>query len=182
MPCLRLSCLGFVFLATTLFAQNAPKGEVFGGYQYLRLSDGISPSRLNSNGWNAGVSYYFSRWMGIKADFSGAYATDSTAASLPFNVRNYTYTFGPVFSAGAHGRFTPFGEVLFGKYHETLSGFPSSDDGFAMLAGGGVDVSLSPHFSWRAVQADWLYTHPPSPAILLKSNNVRIVTGIVVHF
>lgn len=182
MPCLKLSGLGIVFLATTLFAQNKTKGEIFGGYQYLNFSDGIATKRLSGNGWNTGFSYFFSRWVGVKADFSGAYATDDTSGSQPFNVRDYTYTFGPVISARGHGRFNPFGEFLFGRYHQTLSGFPSSVDGLAMLAGGGLDVNFSDHLSLRAAQVDWLYTRPPSAAIQLKSNNVRIVTGIVFRF
>ena len=158
------------------------KAEVFGGYQYTNLSDSIATKRLSSNGWNAGFDYYFSRCVGIKADFSGAYATDNTASAQPFNVRNYTYTFGPVFSAGTDKRFNPFGEFLFGGYHETLAGYPNSNSSFAMLAGGGVDLKVARHFSVRAVEVDWLYTRPPSAAVFLKANSVRIAAGVVYRF
>jgi hypothetical protein len=179
---LRAFLVCFTLLATSLLAQVASKGEVFGGYQYTNLSDGIATKRLSSNGWNAGFAYYFSRWMGVKADFGGAYATDNTSSSQPFSVRNYTYTFGPVFSAGRDKRFTPFGEALFGGYHETLAGYPNSYSAFAMLAGGGVDVKIARQFSVRAVQVDWLYTRPPSAAVFLKANSVRIGAGIVYRF
>jgi hypothetical protein len=178
----RVLCLWLVFLATPLLAQNLPKGEIFGGYQYVKTSDGIAVKRLNGNGWNGGFAYYFSRWVGVKADFGGTYATDDTSSSQPFRVNNYTYTFGPIISARSRGRFAPFGEFLFGRYHETLAGYPSSDDGFAMLAGGGLDIHFGPHFSLRAAEVDWLYTRPPSPAILLKANNVRVVAGVVYRF
>lgn len=175
-------CLWLVFLASPLLAQNLSKGEIFGGYQYSNLSDGIATKRLSSNGWNAGFAYYFSRRVGLKADLGGAYATDNTSSAQPFRVHNYTYTFGPVFSARSNGRLTPFGEVLFGRYHETLAGYPNSDSAFAMLAGGGVDVKIVRQFSVRAVQVDWLYTRPPSAAVFLNANSVRIVTGIVFRF
>ncbi len=109
---MRVLLLCLAFLTTSLFGQAAPKSEIFGGYQYSNLSDGIAAKRLSSNGWQAGAAYYFSRWMGVKADFGGAYATDNTSSSQPFTVRNYTYTFGPVFSADRHKRVSPFGEAL----------------------------------------------------------------------
>jgi len=164
------------------WAQSNDKAEVFGGYQYSNLSDSIATKRLSSNGWNAGFAYYFSRCVGLKADFGGAYATDNTSSAQPFSVRNYTYTFGPVFSARKDKRFTPFGEALFGGYHETLAGYSNSLSSFAMLAGGGLDVKVARQFSVRAVQVDWLYTHPPSAAVFLKANSVRIAAGVVYRF
>ena len=175
-------CLWLVFLASPLLAQNFSKGEIFGGYQYSNLSDGIATKRLSSNGWNAGFAYSFSRWVGLKADFGGAYATDNTSSAQPFSVRNYTYTFGPVFSAGRDKRFTPFGEALFGGYHETLAGYANSYSAFAMLAGGGVDLKVARQLSLRVVQVDWLYTRPPSAAVFLKANSVRIAAGVVFRF
>lgn len=84
--------LGLTLLTSTLFAQEGTsKGEVFGGYQFARFSDGIAVKDLNGNGWDAGFAYYFSRWLGAKADFSGTYATDDTSSGLPFRVTNYTY-------------------------------------------------------------------------------------------
>lgn len=180
---MRAALLGLTFLTSTLFAQEeTSKGEVFGGYQFARFSDGIAVKDLNGNGWDAGFAYYFSRWLGAKADFSGSYATDDTSSGLPFRVTNYTYTFGPVISARNRGRLAPFGQVLFGRYHETLAGYPNSDSGFAMLAGGGLDVHLRPNLSLRAAEVDWLYTRRPNPAILIKTNNLRIVTGLVFRF
>ena len=180
---MRVALLGFTFLTSTLFAQEeTSKGEVFGGYQFARFSDGIAVKDLNGNGWDAGFAYYFSRWLGAKADFSGSYATDDTSSGLPFRVTNYTYTFGPVISPRNHSRFDPFGQFLFGGYHETLAGYPNSDRGFAMLAGGGLDVHLRPNLSLRATEVDWLYTRPPTSATLIKTNNLRVVTGVVFRF
>jgi len=175
--------LGLTLLTSTLFAQEeTSKGEIFGGYQFVRFSDGIAVKDLNGNGWDAGFAYYFSRWLGAKADFSGTYATDDTSSGAPFRVTNYTYTFGPVISSRNRGRFAPFGQFLFGRYHETLAGYPNSNSGFAMLAGGGLDVRLRLNLSFRAAEVDWLYTRPPNSAVFLKTNNVRVVTGVVFRF
>lgn len=181
MPRGRWSILLVTLVCVSGWAQSYDKGEVFGGYQYTNLSDSIATKRLSSNGWDAGGAYYFSRCVGVKADFGGAYATDNTSSSQAFKVRNYTYTFGPVFSARDR-RFAPFGEVLFGGYHESLAGYVNSYSGVAMLAGGGVDVKVARQFSVRAVQVDWLYTRPPNAAVFLKANSVRIATGVVYRF
>lgn len=48
----------------------AQKAEVFGGYQYTHLDPGI-----NANGWNASATYNLNSFLGVTADFSGAYTT-----------------------------------------------------------------------------------------------------------
>ena len=174
--------LAFTLLTTPLSAQDTSHVEVFGGYQFAKFSDTISQGRLNANGWDAGFAFYFNRWLGIKADFSGAFATDNTSSALPFRVTNYTYAFGSVISPWSRGRIAPFGEFLLGGYKENLAGYPTQPEGFALLTGGGLDIRFNPHLSLRAAEADWLYTSPANPAILIKRNNVRVVTGVVVRF
>jgi hypothetical protein len=71
---------------------------------------------------------------------------------------------------------------LLGGYKENLAGYPTAPEGFALLAGGGLDVQFNPHLSLRAADVDWLYTSPANPAIWLKRNDVRIVTGLVFRF
>ena len=61
--------LAFSFMAA---AQDAPKAEVFGGYQYTNADIG-GVDRVNLNGWNAQLSGYFNRNIGITADFAGMY-------------------------------------------------------------------------------------------------------------
>lgn len=174
--------LGLTLLIAPLSAQDASHVEVSGGYQFAKFSDGISQKRLNSNGWDAAIAFYFNRWLGIKADFSGAYGTDDTSSALPFRATNYTYAFGAVISPWSRGRIAPFGEFLLGGYKENLAGYPTEPEGFALLAGGGPDVRFNRHLSLRAAEVDWLYTSPANPAILIKRNNVRVVTGVVFRF
>ena len=180
---LAAALLGLALSTAPLFAQDKMSGaEVYGGYQFARFSDGIAVKDLNGNGWDAGVAYYFSSWLGAKADFSGTYANDDTSSAVPFRVTNYTYTFGPIISPRTRARFAPFGQFLFGGYHETLAGYPNADQGLALLAGGGLDVRFNPHLSLRAAEVDWLYTRPPNSATLIKTNNLRVTTGVVFRF
>jgi len=180
---LAAALLGIALSTAPLLAQDKTSGaEVYGGYQFTKFSDGISQGRLNANGWDAAFAFYFNRWLGIKADFSGAYGTDDTSSALPFRATNYTYAFGAVVSPWSRGRFAPFGEFLLGGYKENLAGYPTAPEGFALLTGGGLDVRFNSHLSLRAAEMDWLYTSPANPAILIKRNNVRVVTGVVFRF
>lgn len=49
-------------------AQETPRPEVFGGYQFTSLD----PS-TNANGWNGSASMYLNHWFGVTGDVSGAY-------------------------------------------------------------------------------------------------------------
>src|SRR5215469_4074957 len=45
---------------------QAPKAEIFGGYQFVRATTGISGvSGFNLNGWNTSASGFFSRNFGV---------------------------------------------------------------------------------------------------------------------
>jgi Outer membrane protein beta-barrel domain len=151
--------------------ENAPKAELFGGYQYTRFDGG-----LNANGWDTTVTTNLNRWVGVAGDFSGAYKTQS---GVSFN--NYTYTFGPVVSLRRNERLTPFAHFLAGGFHSStaLSGVSAPDNGFAMMFGGGVDVTATRHLGLRAFQFDWLSLHSSGST---DNNNMRISTGLLVRF
>lgn len=152
-------------------AADYPKAEVFGGYQYTRLEGGV-----NGNGWNVAVTGNLSDWLGITADFAGAYTSQSGVS-----FRNYTYTFGPVMSLRQNRGFTPFVHALIGGDHATaaFAGASGSGNGFALLAGGGVDINYGPRLAIRAVQADWMLVHGSGST---SSKNARISTGVVFRF
>lgn len=172
-------CLCSLILTAPAGAQAVQKFEMFGGYQYEHFNDEFT--NLGGSGWDASFAYHFVPWLGAKADFSGVYATDnSTSTSAP--VRNYTYTFGPVFSPPRLGALRPFGEVLFGRFRESLrDGYNLSFGSLALLAGGGLDVRISEHAAIRLGEIDYLYTHSTT-IHPVGENNLRFSAGIVVRF
>jgi opacity protein-like surface antigen len=175
MKCTLLLAVLVALCALPVFAQDYPKGEVFGGYQYMH-SD-IFGSGLSFNGWNASATANVNKWFGVTGDFSGSYKSENGAS-----LNAYTYTFGPVLTARQSERLQPFVHVLFGGVHVTgsLSGVGSaSTNGFAMATGGGVDAVVSKHLAVRLAQFDWLYAHIESTNF---SKNVRLSTGIVFRF
>lgn len=159
-------------------AQDTPKAEVFGGYQFTHF--GSSGASENFNGWNASVTGNINNVFGVTGDFSGSYKTISGVS-----VKAYTYTFGPTISLNHEGTVNPFVHALFGGAH--LSGSVSSGgfsgststNGFTMAMGGGVDAKLAPHFAVRLIQADWVYFRFQGQGF---SNNVRVSTGLVIRF
>jgi hypothetical protein len=142
-------------------AQETPKPEVFGGYQFTTLD----PS-FNASGWNGQATMYITRHFGVTGDFAGAYSQ---------GLRFHTYTGGPVVSM-QKGQFTPFAHFLFGGAHASANGFGNS--GTAMLVGGGMDMGKK-QFALRLFQFDWLSTRFSG---FTDNNNARVSTGVLWRF
>jgi hypothetical protein len=186
-----VAVFSLALLALPLMAQDGPRAEVFGGYQYLNTGtiniDGqdLPNSSEGFNGWSASLTGYFTKHLGIEGNFGGGY---DTAGGVSTHV--YTYTGGPVLAVET-GRIKPFVHALFGGIHITGSegGVSVSRTGFTMMFGGGLDANVSHVFAIRLIQADWLYYHFGSNTVLgeetpafSQSNNVKIASGIVIRF
>jgi hypothetical protein len=158
-----------------VMAQDTPKAEVFGGYQFTRFNAGGTGA--NFNGWNASVTGNVNKSFGVVADFSGAYKSESGAS-----VKIYSYTFGPVLSLDHEGTLNPFVHALFGGARATasLTGLGSAGtNGFTMMMGGGADAKIGPRFAVRLFQADWVYYRFQGVS---ESKNVRFSSGLVFRF
>jgi hypothetical protein len=168
----RVSLLIVVFAlcVVPVLAQDYPKAEVFGGYQFGHFEN------ENFNGWNASATGNLNHWFGVTGDFSGVYKT-----ILGVSLKEYTYTFGPVVTARQNGRITPFAHALFGGAHASGSagGVSASINGFAMFFGGGADAKLNGRWAYRLAQVDWQVVHAEGS---WSKNNVRVSTGIVIQF
>ena len=88
----RVTGIILLFLASSLAvaAQDFPKAELFGGYQYTRQNS------TNLSGWDANFTGNYNRWFGLTGDFSGAYSSRGGA-----DFRSYTFAFGPTVAAAA---------------------------------------------------------------------------------
>lgn len=185
-----VAVIALVALTTAAYAQVPTSGNVFIGYSYLS-ADQNSSDRLNLNGWNGSIEGKVFPFIGIVGDFSGHYGSGPSIANpsctgviggtcTPLNVSTniYNFLFGPRVSVSV-GKLRPFAQALFGASHlsESASLVSASDTSFAYALGGGVDYHLIPLVSWR-VQGDFLQTRFFSAT----QNDVRISTGIVIHF
>ena len=170
-------------ISVLVFGQEkaeAPKAEIFGGYQYFHASTGVSGvSGFNLNGWNASASGFFTRNLGVTADFSGSYGTPSVVG-VGVKTNFYTFLFGPTVRVPNSSRVTPFAHVLFGggRISGSAFGLSASSTDFTWAAGGGVDANLSRNFAIRLGQADFLQTRIAGSS----QNHFRYSTGIVLKF
>ena len=149
-------------LCTSAFAQRV---EIFGGVQYEHLQ-----SSYNAVGWNGSLTGNFKHVLGITGDFSGVYNSHRANSTV------YTYTVGPVLTARLPV-IQPFVHALFGGAKISSGGM--SDNAFAMLVGGGLDIGLRKGIGLRLVQADWLMTKFGGQT---QDKQGRVSAGIVIKF
>jgi len=178
----------FFMLAGAASAQ-VPSGNVYFGYSYMS-ADLVSNSRTSLNGWNGSIEGKVLPFIGLVADFSGEYGTSPVAnpactaviagSCFPNGASTHvqTFLFGPRVSVSV-SKFRPFAEALIGAGHISLSASPFSNSGtsFSYALGGGLDYHLIPLISWR-LEGDMVQTRFFSNT----QNNVRVSTGIVIHF
>ena len=176
-------------LASGGYAQ-VPGGNVYFGYSYMS-ADLLSNNRTSLNGWNGSIEGKVMPFIGVVADFSEQYGSVGVAPNpactviiggscFPLSATTHIQTFllGPRVSVSV-AKFRPFAEALIGAGHvsENASPFSNSDTSFAYALGGGLDYHLIPLISWR-LEGDEVQTRFFSNT----QNNVRISTGIVIHF
>jgi opacity protein-like surface antigen len=180
-----------VFLVPTLVAAQVPtSGNIFVGYSYNR-ADTLVPGTgngANLNGWEGSLEGKVFPFVGIVADISGHYGSQTFPMSCTGGVggcttstsdgKIHSFLFGPRVSVSV-GRYTPFAHGLVGVSHVSDSSvvFSGSDTSFAYAVGGGLDYKLIPAFAWR-FQGDFLQTRFFND----KQNDFRFSTGIVFRF
>ncbi len=177
-------------------AQVPTSGNVFFGYSYLNTTPltfvGIT-SRQGLNGWEGSVEGKVFRYVGVVADFSGNYGSQTlpiavgtcaigvVCSPIRTNTHIQNFLFGPRVSAN-FGKVRPFGEFLVGAGHaDATSPGPdsivSNDTTFALAVGGGLDYKIIRPIAAR-FQADYIQTH----LFGTNQNNIRLSTGIVLRF
>jgi hypothetical protein len=184
------------FLAALMFnacaaGQEHARLEVFGGYSLEHIAPcgtsqlgctGEGTNQLQTasfNGWEASVTGYLYRSLGVTADFAGHYGNNSTFGS----VHRYSYLFGPAY--GFHlGPATIFGRALFGRISQ---GSPSTIidvnyNRFMWDLGGGLDLKLSRHFAIRPAQLDFERHGVPAFAMTNPTSGFRYSAGVVSRF
>ena len=139
--------------------------EIYGGAQFEHLQ-----SSYNAVGWNGSLTGNFKHVLGSTGDCSGVYKSHPGSSSV------YTYTVGPVLTARLPV-VQPFVHALFGG--ATISGGGVSDNAFAMLFGGGLDIGFRKGIGFRLVQADWLMTKFNNQT---QNSQGRVSAGIVIKF
>ena len=155
---------GLMILAGTAYAQDTPIGDFSVNYSYFRAG---GHGGANLHGGSVSAAGNVNSWLGIAGDY-GVYHLQP---SFSGGVNIHTFTVGPRISfRGNH--VTPFGQVLAGGFHGL------GTNGFAMSAGGGLDIKVSRAVAVRIVQVEYMILHAQGDTL----NCARVSAGIVFRF
>jgi len=179
-PSLIVGCAALLFSGLA-GAQVPTGGNVYVGYAYNN-ADWFGTGHSNFNGWTGSLEGRAFPHVGIVADFSQTFGSESVAVAcsqicLPqkVNAHEYNMVFGPRVSFSV-GNLRPFAEAMFGVGHVGATG-DLSDTSFATALGGGLDYALFRPVAVR-VEADYLQTR----FFGATQNNLRVTTGLAFYF
>jgi len=184
-------------------AQDAPKADLFLGYSGLRANSARNIPAFTNNGGLGTFAWNFTKNVAFEFEFGGYH--NGNIHNIQFDTTEMTYLFGPRFSVSRSRRVMPYFHILFGGIHLTTSlpvtvaptpldtnptttRIAASQDTFAMAAGGGLDVRLSHHVTFRPIQGDYLLTRledfgqSGQPSQNRNQHNVRWAAGFLFTF
>jgi len=144
------------------------------GYDYQRCN--LCGVDVNMNGVQTSVTRFLNDYFGVEGNLTATFG--STTSDVCGCVHFLTYTGGARIQWRGH-KVEPWVHALFGgAYSRHTQGIaPASFNGIAILAGGGADIKVNPHFAVRG-QFDYVPTH----LIGLWQNSYSIGGGIVFGF
>jgi hypothetical protein len=186
----KIVSFAFVFLfAACSVAQDIPKAEVYGGYEFLRYNASAPVNAFTANGGAGSFQYNFNKWIGIVGELggvhNGALSVGSSRTITPDQTA-FTYLFGPRVFFNKAGVVSPFLEFFAGGMHNSRSfnvpnslipvgatpppgvtvtpgngvtKFASTQNAAALATGGGIDIRLSRLISFRPIELDYVPTH-----------------------
>jgi outer membrane immunogenic protein len=169
------------------WAQDVPRAEVALAYTYVHTNAPPDDCGCFSmNGGSGSFAFHFSPKFAAVAELAAVHAgnIDSTGLDLTLT----SYLFGPRVSYHlGKTRLVPYAQVLVGAVHASGGLAPpntigaSSSTSFAATVGGGLDFKLTHHIAIRPVQVEYFVTALPNGTDD-HQNNLRISSGLVVHF
>jgi hypothetical protein len=154
------------------FTWDGMHSDIVGGGSFWMQGAGL---QLHERFW---------RGLGVVADIAGTRTANIHSTGVGLNL--ITVTFGPRYT-WSRRRVSLYGQGLVGEAFGFDGLFPSShganssDDSLAALAGGGVNVAVSPRLAVRLLEADWLRTQLPNSSGNAQ-NNCRLDAGVVFRF
>ncbi|MGH9532064.1 MAG: PKD domain-containing protein, partial [Terriglobales bacterium] len=155
--------------------EEVPKWDIFAGYAWMEPGGNIAGTSLDEmpKGWGATATYNVDKYWGLSLDFGGNYGDNADVGTIMA---------GPRFSIRSDNKITPYGHALFGLHRLSPIGL-GADSGFGIAVGGGLDLSINKRFSWKIIEADYVWAHHNfAPLDRPNLAGARLRTGIVVKF
>lgn len=158
-------------------------GEVSVNYAQLRANSSGTGGAFDAKGLNVSIAWNANPRLSFVVDAGGHHFQNQGPG---VDAKLLTFTGGPRLSwPRERNRWIPFAQVLLGvgRVRATSSTQTAAENGFVMLAGGGVNSRLWTHLEVRVVEVDYLLTRfarvTGSPGI---QNDIRVSTGLVLRF
>jgi hypothetical protein len=179
-----LTIIGVVLLsAFVAAAQDVPRAETFLGYTYVRFNSATNVPAFSSNGGSGQFDYNFNKWLGFVADLGAVHNNNISGVNLDNTMASFL--FGPRFSLHHSRIRPYFETLFGGAYYTAslpvlatippsaappifLPGQPTLPTGgavtarlaanqtvFAMAIGGGLDIKMTKHVSFRPIGLDY---------------------------
>jgi Outer membrane protein beta-barrel domain len=176
-----------LLLGSTSYAQDQPKVEVSVDYSYIHANPQNNNiiGTFSLNGGGGGGAFYFSKYIGIEAEFEG-YGSLTHTINVPSGSavcpagcvitaqgNLFTYNVGPILKYRTK-HFEPFAEAMFGGAHSNFYGNlftgcegtagcvaaskSPSNNAFDFIIGGGIDIPLTKSIAFRPAQVDYILT------------------------
>jgi len=197
-----------LLLGQAAWSQEHPKYEIVFDYSYVHYQAvdytiaGVHFGQsFNMNGGGGSFVYNLNRMFGLKAEFQG-YASNTKPVFVPpgndlipggatANASGdlFTYLFG-VQLGKRWGEFRPFAHVMVGGAHTSIAATAirnlsttaaaPTNDGFAAVGGGGVDLAVGERFAIRPFEVDYLRTDITSK-LSKNQNSFRLLAGVSIN-
>lgn len=180
--------------ASGLSAQSAQPGGIASAASGIDVAITYSTALSNAVGGNSfwmqggGVQVHglVDRGLGVVGELYGLHQGNIQSSGVGLDL--ITGTVGPRYTwRFAHSRYSFFGQALFGMAGGFHSDFPlyygvvPTEKSFAFKPGAGLNIGITPHIAWRAIQADWLRTQFPNAANGSQST-LQLNTGFVFRY
>lgn len=186
-------------IVSSLSAVNAQQFGAYVGYDMVRFNPNLGISSFSTNGGDAQFEYKAYKWLKAVVDVAGVHRGHVSQFKLESTVTSFTA--GPRVTLHWHPRIHPFAQVLVGANYATASApvdastgemlspqnpndapavrLSTSHTGFAMYAGGGLDIHIAKHIAFRPIEADYYMARLPDEFIVTHShwNNFRYTAG-----
>jgi len=150
--------------AGSVWAQDVPKVEVFGGGSILNVRD--NGGELTMKGWTGSVNGNVSDVVGIVGEVGGNYKE---------GIKIHNFLGGAQFTHRAE-KVSVFAQTKAGFLHSSFGGNGEND--FQLSFGGGLDWNATPSVAIRWFQIDWQPVHEGGGSGWIK-NVFRGSIGIV---
>jgi len=160
-----------LILGSPAIAQDVPRAQVFAGYSFLYFdSEPLGFSNYSKlNGYTFSPAFNITHRFGAIAEISGQYGPNVNFRDLAFG--------GQVLFPRGNKLFIVHG-LFFDARSFVSIGTGAGSTSRAVVGGVSMDIPLSPRFSWRVFQADYVR----SMLFNTDQNSVRVSTGIVYNW